>query len=112
MNNITQISTQIKPQINFINIFTLKKDLGMKHSKEPKVFNVRKEWRPNDKQIDQQISNVDKDKHESNEYPIIDGKPFIWTKSDSDMVRRIYNSKTALERKRIFDYIRDGMEDE
>lgn len=81
-----------------------------KRAWSPKKFVVHREWAPKDAEVDEKVSDVEKDnKYKTGKPFIIDGKPFIWTKEDSEMVKRIYYSKPSIIRKEITDYIEDGM---
>lgn len=81
-----------------------------KRAWNPKKFVVHREWAPKNEEIDEKVSDVEKDnKYKAGKPFVIDGKPFIWTDEDSAMVKRIFYSKPSTIRKSITDYIEDGM---
>jgi hypothetical protein len=81
----------------------------MKHAKTPKVFNVRKEWRPDNLSIDQGSADVNPgSKYKLGAPAIIDGKPYIWTSLDSEYVNSVCNRSNS-KAKVVKDFIRDGM---
>jgi len=118
MINISQISAQNNPQINLINIFTLKsvstreatntfiKEMVMRKKAAPKLYTVNKDWNPTKKGVDDQTESIDP--HVEKNQFLIDGKPFVWTELDHVWVKRCYdlrqNRKPVIE-----DYIKDGM---
>lgn len=83
--------------------------LVMSKNWNPKKFVVRREWVPKNAEVDAKVSDVEKgNKYKAGQPAIIDGEPFIWTVLDSESIRRVC-SKAAPNKKRVDDYIKDGM---